>query len=535
MTRRRRFLTAREQHEMLSPWRTAASDEKRPLEWKRKEDYKLTPEQEKAVAAHHKEYNIGGHDDDFVWDDGNEDDAPEGVWTPPPYHKDDYSLPLDAEATRPHFDEDNDDLLIPGEMYGTHRERYLEDVFHGHLVDLTDQETIDSYEHQRKQPNFKGSDLEDTMWTNIANRYEGSGEHDDVNDEGDEDFGHPKIVDYFNKVHGCDEHMWSPPDRHEPHGNFGDHDPNWDPDAGQDPFDPRLFGASRTAAMNELDWDTFTNAVGDDPDEFPSAVTDSGDRYHVAPPWKHDEVPLNGFMDTVESEHPEMWALIHRYDPDNGFWDHAVTYHPSMEHAKGAAEHHHVTGEAPGRWPGTVPHSDYDPDDVEYWPERAQNMEDEREAYEDDEDDDEPGEPELPLDTRNRGLKWRFNDYDKYHAPRYMAEHPENPTYPAYQPGYDPISYEVQGPHAADNGLGHPEGSYSVRWLAPGWQGDKPEGYMTGEYQSNLSGRGYHKNLEDAIRWAENHAHSHGAEGFDPDDYPDPFDPRTFGASRDDG
>ena len=489
--KRRRFLSAREQCEMLAPWRGTLP----------------------RMAA---DDNRG--DENFEWDDEDEDDgppAPPGVWTPPRYDEDGNYGPT-------------------GGMYGTHDERYLEDVFHGHLVDLTDQESIDAYEHQRTKPKFKGSGLEDTMWTNIANRYEGSGEHDDINEEGDEDFGHPKIVDYFNKVHGCDEHIWKPPDLHEPHGNFGDHPEGWDPDDDQDPFDPRLIGASRTAAMGELNWKPEGEGWLDHPDENDSIQSAQGDddwqhTYHVLAPWRHDAMAVNGFGERVDSEQPHMWGLVHRFDPDNGFWDHAVTYHPTEDHAKGAAEHHHITGDAPGRWPGTVPSSDYDADHVESWPDIAENVDRDREEDDDGRPEEEWGDPEAPL-NRGNGLKWRYYNYWKDRAPSYMAEYPENAHHPATMPGEDDfVEYEVQGPHGPDNGLAHPEGSYSVRWKAPGWQGDRPKGYMTGEYQSNLSGRGYHPTLEDAMRWAENHANP-GAS--DPDENPDPDDPRIKGANR---
>lgn len=162
--------------------------------------------------------------DDFPFDDDDVyDPAPEGVWTPPRY------------------DEDGD-YGPTGGLYGDHHERYLEDLYHGHLVDLDDQELIDAYEHQRTRPDFKGSDLENAMWTAVTNRIETHHEREDTDPDGD--WGqHQAVVDYFNGVHGCTEHFFTPPDQHEPHGNFGDPEPDWNPD--NDVFDPRVFGASR--------------------------------------------------------------------------------------------------------------------------------------------------------------------------------------------------------------------------------------------------------------------------------------------------
>jgi hypothetical protein len=288
------------------------------------------------------------------------------------------------------------------------------------------------------------------------------------------------------------------------------------------------LGTARMAAMRELDWEKPTQAFGHDPDEVISAYSSNDDLYHVVAPWKHHEAPaVNGFGDQVESEHPEMWALIHRFEPNIG-WEHQVTYHPTGEHAMGAAEHHAVTGDAPGRYPGAVPHSDYDPDRVESWPDLAEEF-DNRDDDDDERPEEEWGDPEIPL-NRGNGLKWRYNNYWKDMAPRYMADFPENPDHPAIMPGYKPTSYTVQGPHGPDNGLAHPEGSYSVRWHAPGWQEDAPRGYMTGEYQSNRSGRGYHRSLEDALRWAENHAVPRI--DWNPDENPGPDDPRIKGAGR---
>jgi hypothetical protein len=285
-------------------------------------------------------------------------------------------------------------------------------------------------------------------------------------------------------------------------------------------------GTARMAAMRELDWEKPTQAFGQDPDEVISAYSSNDDLYHVVAPWKHHEAPaVNGFGDQVESEHPEMWALIHRFEPNIG-WEHQVTYHPTGEHAMGAAEHHATTGAAPGRYPGTVPHSDYDADRVEYWPEMAEEF-DNREEDDNERPEEEWGDPEIPLDGRHNGLEWTFNNYWKDEAPRYRGKHPDERL------AGDSPDYTVQGPHGPDNGLAHPEGSYSVDWQEPGHHDEKSP--LTGEYQNNHSGMSYHRSLEDALRWAENHARTrngHPGEFLDPDEHQDPFDPRLFGANR---
>lgn len=286
----------------------------------------------------------------------------------------------------------------------------------------------------------------------------------------------------------------------------------------------RSLLSNRLAAMNELDWDTFTRAIGDDPDERPTAITDAGDTYYVMPPWEHHEQPVNGFGEVVESEHPEMWALIHRYDPDNGFWDHAVTYHPTMDHAKGAAEHHHVTGDAPGRWPGTVPHSDYDPDDVEYWPQRAQNMEDEREAYYDDEDDDDDRDPLPPMpdvtlkDRKDAGLRWQ-----KYLDGRELFYGGDDSG--SSQRHYDVVQERGDSPNNA-----HHRGKFRVLWSKPGYSSSTGQNAAPdGSFEEEHGGLSYHPSLEDAMTWAEQHNQKNS---WNPET--DPFDPRTFGASRED-
>lgn len=283
----------------------------------------------------------------------------------------------------------------------------------------------------------------------------------------------------------------------------------------------RSLLSRRTAAMRELDWDTFTEAIGNDPDEQPTAITEAGDTYYVMPPWKHHEQPVNGFGDVVKSEHPEMWALIHRYDPDNGFWDHAVTYHPTMDHAKGAAEHHHVTGEAPGRWPGTVPHSDYDPDDVEYWPERAQNTEDEREDDGDDGDDRDPLPPVPDMSLKDRedgGLRWQ-----KHLDGRELFYHGDATGTSQHQ--YEVVQERGDNPSNAQH-----RGKFRVLWHKPGYNGSTSRNAAPdGSFQEEHGGLGWHPSLEDAMAWAEQHNRKHS---WNPET--DPFDPRTFGASRDD-
>lgn len=501
---------------------------------RRKEDYRLTPEQERAVAENRKKYHIGEPDPDFEWDDGDEDDAaPPGVFVPPKYHP------------NPDADFGEAGYYGPtGEMYGTHRERYLEDLFHGHLVDLTDQEAIDSYEHQRKQPGFRGSDLEDTMWTNISNRYEESGDHDDFHEEGDEDLGHPKIVDYFNKVHGCDEHLWTPPDMHEPHGNFGEHPEGWDPDDDQDPFDPRLIGAARTiTAARGLNWE---QSDYDLPDTQYNAWGKNDDHYNVLAPGHHADFAVNGFGERVDSEHPEMWALIHRFEPQIG-WEHQVTYHPTREDAMGAAEHHHATGEAPVKHPGAVPHSDYDEDRVEMWPEIAEQYEDEWE-----EENLIPDELRLPPEypgyaDRKNGLDWSYEDRYRDDPPSYEAG------------GAGRAHYSITGPHHDEP---HPDGPYSLRWYDPHVADAIPPGELS--YQSPHAGISRHRSIEDAMSFAENHNDGRPTprprtrqemlrdlgfdsghvdsddldemwqkgQGWNPDDDPDPDDPRIRGAGK---
>jgi hypothetical protein len=173
------------------------------------------------------------------------------------------------------------------------------------------------------------------------------------------------------------------------------------------------LGEVRTASMKELDWKPEGEDWLGHPDENDSVHTANSDdwhSYHVLAPWRHDAVAVNGFGERVKSEHPDMWALIHRYEPNIG-WEHQVTYHPTQDHAKGAAEHHHVTGEAPSKWPGTVSHSDYDEDRVEMWPELAED-------FENRDDDDDTGEEENtpdwnpddkqdPFDPRIIGASYR--------------------------------------------------------------------------------------------------------------------------------
>lgn len=733
---------------------------------RRGEDYATTPEQDRAAKEYtHNLLNPPGavDDDDFEWDDEDEDGAPSGVWTPPTYRERDHEHPN------------------PGGMYGTPRERYLEDVYHGHLVDLDDHELIDAYEHQRTQPGFKGSDLEDTMWTAVGNRYEEWDQSDEKleGDFNDEPAKSP-IVDYFNKVHGCDEHMWTPPDLHEPHGNFGDHpegwdpdddqnpfdprligasrmkasglewqpdtviggsdgvheryetgtfsasgpngkytilppnfyqgetdfnqwrlinpkgkmtshpsrghaemaaqhnhdtgtpttefadryyhpgeeeeeweaeqksqqptwtpeaewvkpgphrlsierhlvdedytppdwveqvfnhevhptglhalrrlqevaeahgcevepyhsdedgehtrhyelagpepgevqgcakldavddvreplhgdlgevDPGWDPDDDQDPFDPRLIGASRTAAMGELSWKPEGEGWLDHPDENDSIQSAQGDddwqhTYHVLAPWRHDAMAVNGFGERVDSEQPHMWGLVHRFDPDNGFWDHAVTYHPTEDHAKGAAEHHHITGDAPGRWPGTVPHSDYDADHVESWPDIAENVDREREEQEEEEwdedyendgdhDDGKPrlSMPDISIKDRKNSLKWQ-----KYLDGRELFYNGESTSTSEH-------SYDVKQEHGDKPNRTHLRGKFRVFWHKPYYSSANGQtAAPDGSFQEEHGGLNYHDTLEGALDWAEKHNQEHS---WDPER--DPFDPRTFGAAR---
>jgi len=154
----------------------------------------------------------------------------DGDWQPEPY--DGPGLPPGA-----------------GDMYGTDDDVELQDLM-DQVVELKDGQLAREHERRRSDPSFPGSMLSNVMWTHITNRLDGA----------DDDPVDPTLQNYFNKVHGCVKHFWTPPELHIKDETCTPL--NWDPDDSPGPDDPRIKGSRRLRRANGDDYD--------DDDPFPS-------------------------------------------------------------------------------------------------------------------------------------------------------------------------------------------------------------------------------------------------------------------------
>ncbi len=159
------------------------------------------------------------------------------------------------------------------------------------------------------------------------------------------------------ELHHIDELV--PKDRH--HGT-------WDPDTEQDPFDPRLIGASRTASSGGLDW-KYEGFGEDDGQSGHEATTELGDLIQTSV--ERPTIPNpNGRGGTIDFKSPPLgWGYgIWTYEPfdvdgepgnhrDNGWGDgdhvwqgnNGKTIYKTHDEAKAAAEKHYYSLDHAGR------------------------------------------------------------------------------------------------------------------------------------------------------------------------------------------